>query len=166
MTPGGLWLDPAGVAGLLVDANLLVLLAIGGVNPDRIEQFKQTRQYMKSDYDLLTRVLGSFKRLYTVAHVMAEVSNLTDLSGFERLKVRLLLKEILNVLEERQMPSARAAEHSLYEDLGLADAAIASVARDHGCAVLTDDLNLYLSLIRDGVPVVNFTHLRASAWGL
>jgi rRNA-processing protein FCF1 len=112
------------------------------------------------------RITEQFKRLYTVAHVVAEVSNLTDLSGPERLRARDVLKEALSVLHEAEMPSVRAAQHRLYAGLGLVDSAIASAARDQGCAVLTDDFDLYQSLTRDNVPVLNFTHLRASAWGL
>jgi hypothetical protein len=37
----------------------------------------------KADYELLLRVLAKFKTLYTVPHVLAEVSNLTDLPGAE-----------------------------------------------------------------------------------
>ena len=76
-------LDSATSAGLLVDTNLLVLFAVGTVNRNRIETFKRTCQYTKAEYDLLVRVLGNFERLYTVAHVLAEVSNLTDLPGAE-----------------------------------------------------------------------------------
>jgi len=54
----------------------------------------------------------------------------------------------------------------VYEDLGLVDAAIAALARDHNCAVLTDDLDLYLSLSRDNIKAHNFTHLRERAWGI
>ena len=53
-----------------------------------------------------------------------------------------------------------------YWTLGLVDAAIASVAREHSWPVLTDDLDLYLRLQDDGVTVINFTHLRAQAFGL
>ena len=77
----GLGLGPPNAAGLLVDTNLLVLLVVGSVNRDRIETFKRTSKYTKADYDLLTRVLGAFQKIYTVAHVLAEVSNLTDLSS-------------------------------------------------------------------------------------
>ncbi len=160
------WLTAARAAGLLVDTNLLVLFAVGTVNRNRIEQFKRTRQYTKADYDLLLRVLEQFTPLYTVAHVLAEVSNLTDLSGSERLQVREVLKRTISLLKEPEMPSSRAAEHRLYAGLGLVDAAIATIARDHNCAVLTDDLDLYLSLHRDEVPVFNFTHLRARMLGV
>jgi predicted nucleic acid-binding protein len=166
MNSEGLWLDATSVTGLLVDTNLLVLYAIGTVNRDRIEQFKRTRKYTKTDYELLLRVLDQFKLLYTVAHVLAEVSNLTDLPGSERLQARRVLKEAISLLNEAEMQSARAAQDRLYDDFGLVDAAIAAVARAHNCAVLTDDLDLYLSLSRDKVNVLNFTHLRAGAWGI
>ncbi len=165
MTSTGLDLDPVGSDGLLVDTNLLVLYAVGSVNRNRIETFKRTRQYSKTDYGLLVRVLMNCEPLYTVAHVLAEVSNLTDLPGAERLYARLVVKETISLLNEVGMASARAAEDRLYQDLGLADAAIGAVARAHNCAVLTDDLDLYLRLSHDGVKVLNFTHMRAYAWG-
>jgi hypothetical protein len=77
-----------------------------------------------------------------------------------------VLKETLSVLNEAEMPSTRAADNPLYQDHGLVDAAIAAVARDYDCAVLTDDLDLYLSLSRYKVTVLNFTHLRAAEWGI
>jgi len=166
MTSGVFDVNSATTCGLLVDANLLVLFAVGTVNRDRIETFKRTRQYSKTDYDLLLRVLARFESLYTVAHVLAEVSNLTDLPGNERKSARDVLKTTISTMKEVEMPSMRAAEDPLYQRLGLVDGAIASVARAHNCAVLTDDLDLYLLLSRDNVAVLNFTHLRALAWGI
>ena len=152
--------------GLLIDTNLLVLYTVGVVNRSRIENFKRTRQYSEWDYDLLLRVIQKGMPLYTVAHVMAEVSNLIDLSGRERLQARRVLKEMLSILQEPEMPSARAAQSSPYEDHGLADAAIAAVALKHQCTVLTDDLDLYLALFREDISVINFNHLRAQEWGV
>jgi predicted nucleic acid-binding protein len=166
MTSAGLDLDSAGSAGLLVDTNLLVLLAVGTVNRDRIETFKRTRQYTRADYDLLIRVFAKFAPLYPVAHVLAEVSNLTDLRDSEGRLARRVLKETIALLNEVEMSSKLAAEDGLYQDLGLVDAAIGAVARAHNCRVLTDDLDLYLRLSNDNVKVLNFTHLRARAWGV
>lgn len=164
MISAGLGLDSGARTGLLVDTNLLVLFAVGTVNRNRIETFKRTRQYTRAGYDLLVRVLANFEPLYTVAHVLAEVSNLTDLPGCERLHVRRVLKKTISSLNEVEMSSMRAAEDPLYQGLGLVDAAIGAVARAHNCAVLTDDLDLYLLLSRDNVNVFSFTHLRARAW--
>jgi len=61
--------------------------------------------------------------------------------------------------------TVQAVQEPSYWSLGLVDAAIVSVAREHSCAVLTDDLDLYLRLQRDGVVAINFTHLRAQAFG-
>jgi len=52
---------------------------------------------------------------------------------------------MLSILEEPEMPSARAVQSRPYENQGLADAAIATVALEHKCAVLTDDLDLYIA---------------------
>jgi rRNA-processing protein FCF1 len=103
--------------------------------------------------------------LYTVAHVLAEVSNLTDLPGPERLQARLVLKKTISVLNEAEMSSTRAAEDRLYQDLGLVDAAIGAVARANSCAVLTDDFALYERLSRQNVKVLSFAHLRTQAGG-
>ena len=155
----------SGKAGLLVDTNLLVLFAVGSVNRRRIEVFKRTRQYTIGDFELLLRVLGNRSSLYTVAHVLAEVSNLTDLPGLERHLVREILKQTISLLTEAEIASARAADEPVYPRLGLVDAAIAAVAREHKCTVLTDDLDLYLALQRDQIEVINFTHMRERVWG-
>jgi hypothetical protein len=150
--------------GLLIDANLLVLFTVGSVNPDRIEGFKRTSMYNREDYELLVRVMNGVKPLYTVAHVMAEVSNLTDLKGPERLLARAILADTIAILKEPHVSSLKASGSSPYEDLGLADSAVSVIAREHQCEVLTDDLDLYLSLVREGLPVVKFSHLRELNW--
>lgn len=151
---------------LLLDTNVLVLYAVGTVNRHRIETFKRTRRYTKQDYDLLLRVFGQFRSLYTVPHVQAEVSNLTDLAGTERLQIRQVLKTTISVLTEVAISSARATLDPIFPGLGLVDAAIAAVAREHDCTVLTDDLDLYLRLQHDGIDILNFTHIRAHALGV
>lgn len=140
---------------------ILVLFVVGSVNRDRIENFKRTRQYRTRDYDLLVRVMGKYQPLCSVAHVLAEVSNLTDLAGEERTHARRILNATFSLLTEVSIGSERAAQDPLYQDLGLTDAAIGAIARLHHCAVLTDDLNLYLRLSKD-LTVINFNHLRAA----
>jgi predicted nucleic acid-binding protein len=157
---------PTDTTGLLLDTNVLVLFAVGTVNRRRIESFKRTNQYTIEDFDLLLRVIAQWESLFTVPHVLAEVSNLTNLTGPERPKVRQILKATISVLTEVSIPSARATLDPTYPGLGLVDAAIASVAREYRCTVLTDDLDLYLWLAKDGVDVLNFTHLRVHAQGL
>lgn len=54
------WPTASSAAGLLVDTNLLVLFAVGTFNPNRIEHLKRTRQYSKTDFELLLRFLEQF----------------------------------------------------------------------------------------------------------
>jgi predicted nucleic acid-binding protein len=147
--------------GLLVDTNLLVLFTVGTVNRARIGTFKRTSRYTTKEFELLRRVLAKFSKVYTVAHILAEVSNLTDLPGMELARARRVLKVAISSLDEAEMPSIQAAEDPLYSSLGLVDAAIGAVARVHNCTVLTDDFDLYVRLSRDLVDVINFRHLRA-----
>ena len=132
----------AGRAGILIDTNLLVLFVVGRVNRARIETFKRTRQYTLADYNLLVWALAQFTVVYTVPHILAEVSNLTDLAGFEGFHARRILRQ---------------------ERLGLVDAVIGEAARAHHCGVLTDDFALYQLLSRESVSVVSFSQLRARA---
>lgn len=163
MSPGD-WPGPNFGTGLLIDTNLLVLFTVGRVNPARISSFKRTSRYDRDAFELLVRWMGEFKEIYTVAHVMAEVSNLTDLSGQERLLARRILASKIAVLHEPHVSSRQAAGNPPYERLGLVDSAISIVAREQKCTVLTDDLDLYGSLMKERLPVVNFTHLRQRNW--
>src|ERR1051326_1800019 len=143
--------DPLKTSGLLVDTNVLVLYAVGTVNRRQIETFKRTRKYTAQDYDLLLRVLGEFRSLYSVAHVLAEVSNLTDLPDSYRRQALEVLKQTISILEEPAIPSLQAAQENSYPALGLTDAAIVAIAREHNCTVLTDDLDLYRWLSHDRI---------------
>jgi rRNA-processing protein FCF1 len=148
---------------LLVDSNLLVLLVVGRVNPDRIARFKRTCQFSRQDYDLLRAFVSSFESLYTLTHIMAEVSNLCDLTGQERLLARRVMTEMLCRLNEPSIPSRQAAEEVGFIKLGLTDAAIIAASREHKCSVLTSDFALYQTLWRAGLPAINFAHLQEAA---
>jgi len=148
-----------------VDTNLLVLLVVGSVNRRRIGQFKRTSSFEEKDYDLLRDLLRGY-RIFSLAHVLSEMSNLTDLSGDEQAQARQILREAICAIEEPIMPSRTAVQNSVYTRLGLTDAAIVESARTHGCAVLTNVLDLTLALQQQDLPAANFTHYRAAILGL
>jgi hypothetical protein len=149
---------------VLVDTNLLVLLIVGDVNPQRIPQFKRTQKYTVVEYELLRQVLSAASKLYAIPQVFAEVNTLIDLKGPERLLARALLKERIEICHEELIGSRAAAQDPVYEYLGLNDAAISVAAKDRGFAVLTDDLPLYAALLVQGVAAVNFTHVIDLLW--
>ncbi|MEQ1946792.1 MAG: hypothetical protein ABL995_06375 [Bryobacteraceae bacterium] len=164
MNRSGPWPEGQTGNGVLIDTNLLVLLVVGLVNPRRIEAFKRTRQYTAADFRLLNAALDGFRPLYATPQIAAEVSNLTDLGGIERVAARNVLKTIVNEWTEPVVTSVAAVQGRFYERLGLTDSAIQIVSSEKKCSVLTDDLDLYLALSRLGVPVYNFNHLRERAW--
>lgn len=147
--------------GLLIDSNLLVLYVVGSVNPARIKLFKRTSKYDVAHFKLLCQLLASQSCLYTVPHILAEVSNLTDLGGLELLAARSILRDTIAVLSEEKIPSVTASSAELYERLGLTDSSIAAAAQKTGCEVLTDDFDLYQALWGQGITAHNFMHLCA-----
>jgi predicted nucleic acid-binding protein len=146
--------------GLLVDTNLLVLLIVGSVNRDRVSQFKRTTAYSSADWDLLIGILEQISQRYTLPHVLAEVSALTDLRGPELETARTVLHKLIGEMRELNISSADACATSLYLRLGLTDAAIAEAARLQGCSVLTNDSVLYAALADEGSYVAMFNHFR------
>lgn len=151
---------------ILVDTNLLILLAVGSFEPRLIERHKRTRQFTTEDYGLLRRFLARFRRVVATPNVLTEVSNLVDQSGgTSREGLQALLASIIEVLEEHYIPSRDSCDVEEFQRLGLADAAILHLARTRGdLLVLTDDLHLYLALQRRGLEAVNFNHLREQSW--
>lgn len=148
---------------LFLDTNLLVLLIVGSVNPDRIATFKRTRRYSPEDYELLVEYVEQFHVLLTLPHVLAEVSNLTDLPGDELFLARALLAQRIEEMDEQTLASAEATGVGSLARLGLTDSAIVALMQRVKCTVMTDDYGLYSVLAVAGVEVENFMHLRAGA---
>ena len=70
-------------------------------------------------------MLDPIPRRYSIAHVLAEVSTLTDLKGQEsRDLAREMLHDTISQMEELPIASLDACESPYYRRLGLTDAAI------------------------------------------
>lgn len=69
--------------GIIIDANLLLLLFIGSVNKAFITKFKRTKAYIPEDYELLTRFLGLFSSIVTLPNILTEVGNLANSGGLD-----------------------------------------------------------------------------------
>lgn len=152
-----------GASGILVDTNLLLLFPIGKTNKNRISKFKRTEAYTIEDFDLLDRFMAEFKTLITTPHVLTEASNLGDLHGQEREVFRSWFVRTVDESREHYDESRSVVKESCFRRLGLTDAAIAALAR-HNYLFLTDDFDLYSTLIKHGVDAINFNHLRSQDW--
>lgn len=151
--------------GLLIDANILVLWVVGTLDPGLIAKHKRTDTFLAEDYHLLDRFLHQFGRLATTPNVLTEVSNMAaQIGGEAEEKLRLILAALLEVLDERYVPSREACKEEEFRRLGLTDASLLLLAKQE-FLVLTDDRHLYTALQKNGVDAVNFNHLRDGAWG-
>jgi hypothetical protein len=149
--------------GALVDANLLVLLLVGAINRQRILNFKRTQNFTIEDFELLTRLMDWFGKIVTTPHVLSQVSDLTDLSGKELREIRQKFKLVVEQIDESYDESRVLVADPIFERLGLADAAIATVC-SREILVLTADVKLQLAVQQRGWDALNFNHVRQLAW--
>jgi hypothetical protein len=150
--------------GVLVDANLLVLLIVGLVNPDRIEHFKRTAVYTSSDFELLVRLINHLgEPIVSTPHILSQVSDLAKLSGNEFAEGRHILKHLISQMKEHYDPSSLVTQNQAFDRLGLCDAAIAELSAS-GVVVLTADLDLHLTVQSVGFDSINFNHVRQMEW--
>ena len=148
----------------LIDANLLALWIIGQVSEAEVPRCRRTRHYSIDDYRMLAKYLSRFSQVLIIPNIATETSNLIGaLSGAYLQQARSILAAGLRVWDECYVPSIQAINEREYRRLGLTDAAILITA-SRDTEVLTDDFDLYLCLSHRGIPVTNFTHLRAQNW--
>ena len=151
-------------SGILVDAGVLLLRLVGLYDRDRISRFKNTKQFVPEDFDVLQRLLRFFARIITTPNVLTEVSNLSGQLGEPaRSECFRSLAEEISVLEEHYVASSGAADEEAFARLGLTDSGIALLCRDH-YPVVTTDFALAGYLRKLGIAVINFNHLRPLGW--
>lgn len=151
--------------GVLADANVLLLLLVGLLDPDLISRHKRTHSYTVDDFGVLHAFLRRFRRIVTTPHILAEVGNLGRQIG-EPAKsdfLRLLASRIGELSEEpvASRTFSQVGEH-VYPRLGLTDS-LTIVTAGRGFLVLSDDLELVGELSAVSADVVNFAHLRPLA---
>jgi len=157
-------LDRHSRKGLLIDANLLVLLIIGALDRNQISTNNRTREYCPEDYDLLCAFLKlSNGPILTTPNILTETSNIVFASLNEPLRNRAMLsiRELASMqLKEEPVLSVHAVQEPIFTRLGLTDSGIAYLRRLK-CVFLTVDSDLYVHLSRIGANVINFNHHRS-----
>ena len=145
--------------GAFIDANLLVLLVVGGVDRQAIARHKRTRRFPPEDYDALLRLFGKLDRIYVTPNVLTETSNLL----FDPSDTRFMehLRRLIGQAEEVTVASEVAANNAMFAKLGLTDAALLE-AISAETPLVTVDFDLYGAACAKGDGVAfNFTHYSA-----
>ena len=148
-------------AGLYIDANLLVLLVVGGVGRELIAKHRRLHEYTVEDYETLLDLVGRFDRVLVTPNTLTETSNLLGQHGEpERSRLFDRLRFIIEGSEEVVVASVEASGNSAFRRLGLTDAALLEVVTKE-TPLVTVDFDLYMAACGKGEDtVVNFRHLR------
>jgi hypothetical protein len=149
--------------GVVLDTNLLVLLAIGTYNRSRIATFKRTRSYTDDDFELLLILLAAFERRVTTPNILTEADNLArQMPAVEHPALAATMRAIVEQFFEQYCASSEVVRSDQFARLGLADCVTASLAQD--VLVLTDDFRLSSLLASMGRDAININHIRTLNW--
>ena len=150
-------------AGLLIDSNILTLYIVGLYDVKRITEFKRTKGlYSPDDFYLLENFIALFNnRLVTTPHILAEVSNLLEGTGYQYGPLLNSLITYMDIVQEVYIPSKEVIrEHPLlFTRFGLSDIIAGELVKQNYLP-LTDDLDFSAYLRNRGMPVINFNNLR------
>lgn len=148
-------------AGFFIDANLLLLLIVGGVGRDLIAKHRRLRRFRAEDFDLLINLLYPAERVFVTPNTLTETSNLlAQHKDPERSRFFDRLKFIIQESKEVVVASTEASRNDAFKRLGLTDAALLEVVTAE-TPLLTVDFDLYLAASAKGQDAaVNFTRLQ------
>ena len=149
---------------IFVDANLLVLLAVGKTNRNLIRKHRRLQEFQEKDYDTLVGILYQMNKILVTPNTLTEASNLLAQHG-EPQRSRFL--EVLRILieenEEIVVTSKTASQNVEFKRLGLTDAGLLEVISNSN-PLITVDLALYLAAIsKESGSAYNFRHYQLPA---
>lgn len=144
--------------GVLLDTNLLLLLALGGLDRKLIGRGRIS-EFDIEDFKRLNMVVRSFQSRLTTPNILTEVDDLgrKNVKGRE-LQYRSILKKLELQMVEKLIPSRTVFADPDDTWLGLADGA--SLKIDKPFLLLTTDADLWSKANRSKVDAVNWNHLR------
>lgn len=150
--------------GVLIDANILLLLAVGLFDKRVISSFKHTKKFTPEDFDTLEIFLSNFNVFVTTPNIVTEVGNLSGhLAENRKEAYSQVFSNLIKRLKEFYVVSADVTEMKEFTKLGITDAGIVRLAEED-LFVLTDDFALSQTLEKKGVSVFNFNHIRPLGW--
>lgn len=148
-------------SGFFIDANLLLLLIVGGVGRDLIVKHRRLRRFAVEDFDRLINLLHPVEQVFVTPNTLTETSNLLGQHGEpERSRFFDSLRFIIQESKEVVVASTVASRNNAFKRLGLTDAALLEAITAE-TPLVTVDLDLYLAALAKGQDTaVNFTHLQ------
>ena len=151
---------------ILIDTNLLVLLAVGLASRKYISRHKRLSAFDEADFDIVYTHMNRSDGLLFCPNVLSEASNLLSYGeGPIHNEIAGSLSRMIAKFDEQYLTSAAATKDDAYTSLGITDAVLLTLART-GATLWTTDLELYLEAARRGLPAVNYNHIRETERGI
>ena len=149
--------------GYFVDANLLILLVVGSVDPRIIAKHRRLDDFTDDDYDFLLIALNEVPHIFVTPNTLTEASNL--LRQHREPERSLLMDRLAYLIEESNevvVASVQAAANPHFGQFGLTDAALLESISPQ-TPLLTVDRDLYVAALEKGENVaVDFRQFMAS----
>jgi hypothetical protein len=152
--------------GMVLDANLLVLLFVGLADPCLIRDFKRTRNqgFTENEFLILESIISGFSRLVCTPHILTETSNFIFQLPDQNLQRALeIAADRIQAFKERRPEAKNLVRSGGFFSFGLTDSAILDLPPKK-YLVLSVDAALVIALNKKGVDAVNFNHLRQLSW--
>lgn len=149
---------------IIIDTNLLVLLIAGLVEPKYIEKHKRCAGFSLGDFKSLSAHVAIADKLVLLPHTLSQTSDLlrSGLKGEAQARLAMAFKALVNVNEERLIPSRLAVARPEFARLGLTDAVLLA-SLDAGTVLLTVDHDLHAAALSRGLNALHFNQIRPRA---
>lgn len=145
--------------GVVVDTNLLLLLFVGGFDPNLVPEFKRTKDYTEIDYYTLVNFLSHFDKIYYTPNIITEITNLSDSINSDGIFFHFIEQALSSpVFFEEFRATREVTKIKHFVKFGLTDIVNYDLAKEY--LILTNDLKLYSFISSQGLPAINFNHIR------
>ena len=145
----------------LIDANLIVLLAVGLADVRWIAGHKRLKGYGPEDFVILQNMLSKATQITSLPNAWTEASNLLGQGGNNIQTNEILLKfqYLVKDFGCAYVPGATAVARSEFKFLGLTDCALLELA-GLDFTILSADHKLCIAAEKAGLKASNFNHFR------
>lgn len=127
--------------GLIIDANLLLLLVIGAVESGRyIRHSKRLKDFGVEDYDNVLKLIKPYKEIFITPYLATEVSNLIDLNGEARQLAFEIARILFSSFKQIDVKINQDCESKFFLQFGITDNSLINLASNY--VILTNDHRL------------------------
>ena len=114
---------------VLLDSNILVLLAVGTASRDYIATHKNTaNKFNTDDFDLVAEIIAGFSEIVLIPHVVAEASNLVrQIGNPKKAVIQRTLADWVSLVLELPVASLNGITREEHLHVGVTDAVLLHV---------------------------------------